>query len=990
MKKILAFVLIFLMFMIYLFPVSILGDENIATISVKNSLNFPIYKTVDFSVEIPSIDEEKGFALKDQEEFLPLDLVKKNEDVYIFRTIISLEGNEEKKILLTSLNKAAEYNEIFLPDFSGTSFMGIGSGRLAIASLQSNNSVNVTSKEGKIYEGILQERETRIIDLGSEKVFRIESSQPIFAFMSSLTSNPEETSSDDFSSVYGTHFILYIPRQIFVSTLKSNRIKLAKLSGKVIYDGDLQERGVYSNLKLEEDFYELYAEEPVNVTFGYVDDNIYGILYGDMNAYKGVSFGNIVISSLYPETSVEVKTSSSESKYVLSKKGDVQEINVISLFKDNFTEFAPVYITYSKPVLIYSDSNYGNLGGEQIPSIDFKNYVFRTGRVHNIGELKRSVSVVIVAEGDGTEVTVNGEKFNLGKFDYKQISFDKSHSLVEISSNNVVSVFEIGLDTTKEFFSTLLPINDNSVSTGVFVSLNNTPGNDNINTGNSSEIGFIGSVKIFFSNFWIKVTGLFQKLNFSTVFESIKTYTKDFFISVKQWFEQVSQRLIILLMPIADYVYPYISRYLPQITREQIAATIIIIVLLLILLVLLLPRRKKKKEVPIVSIEEAKKRSVSFNVKTIEESEAVPAEVEIKPPTIKIEKEKLTEAQEQATIIKEKAETKSVSEKEKPFVRTLPPWRRPIKPEEKKKEEEITSVTPVKEEVIFEEVKHEKEKLEAPSPPEIKEIPEERIEPQVGKEQAKTPTIEEVEEKESIGPSFEEFAQPSGEYEATQSFDAFAQPEGYIEEEKELPVEETKKTTEETAEEKSKEESEGFLSKLEESISGKKESEEKASTFDLLLKKIEEHEKITEEELQKEQSEKGGEKKEHLLPKETIKKKFDGGVVLDSDSLLRILSVLSQSEKMIFFEGKAFVSAKERTKISPENFDPNYKIGVIALTDIEERLAQDISKRIGGKYTTAEAILVAKKIRIKDVLVNDVPKIINFQGININKLSDVL
>lgn len=988
MKKVLAFVLTFSIFMVYLLPISVFADENLATISIKNSLNFPIYKTVEFSVEIPNIDEETDFALKDQEELLPLDLVKKDGDIYVFRTIISLGATEEKKLLLTSLSRLTEYNKIFLPDFSGTNFMGIGSGKLAIASLQNNNSVSVTSKEGEIYEGILQEKETKIINLSSEKIFRIESSQPIFAFVSSLTSNPENTSSDDFSSVYGTHFILYIPRQIFVSTLKPNRIKLTRLDGKVIYDGDLQERGVYSNLKLDEDFYELYAEEPVNVIFGYIDDNIYGILYGDINAYKGISFGNIVVSSLYPETSVEVKTLSSERRFVLSKKGDMQEVSIISSFKDNYTEFAPVYITYSKPVFICSDSNYGNLGGEQIPSIDFRNYVFYTGKVYNIGELKRNVSVAIIAEDDGTEVTVNGDKFNLGRFDYKQISFDKSHCFVEVSSNKTVSVFEIGLNTTKEFFSTLLPINDNSVSTGVVVFSNNTPGNGNINNGNSSEIGVVVSIKAFFSNLWTKITGLFQKLNFSAFFENTKVYTKNFFMSVKQWFEQLLQRLILLLMPIADYVYPYISRYFPQITREEIAVAIIVVILLLILLVILLPRRKKKKEIPIVSIEEAKKRSVNFNVKTIEESETVPSEVEIKPPTIKIEKEKLVETpEEQAAITREEIETKPVSEKEKPFMRTLPPWRRPLKPEQKKKEEETTTVTPVKEEIILEEVKPEEEKLEVP--PEIEEIPEERIEPQGGKERTKIPISKEVQEKPE-GPSFEEFAQPSGEYEATQSFDAFAQPEGYIEEEKELPVEEAKKTTEEITEEKSKEEGEVFLSKLEESISGEKKSESKDSTFDLLLKKIEEHEKIYEEELQRKESEKGEEKEEQLLPKETIKKKFGGGVVLDSDSLLRIISVLSQNERVMFFEGKAFISAKERSKISPKNFDPSYKIGVIALTDIEERLAQDISKRIGGKYTTAEAILVAKKIRIKDVLVNDVPKIMNFQGININKVSDVL
>lgn len=1016
MRKILLIFLI-LCILMFLSPRQTFGSEKVS-IQFENNTNLSIYKSFEFSIPIPKSGENSNFILKDAEgKELPLELIKKEDTIFTFRTLLSLDPNENKTLVLEFGSDLEQSNKhIFMPNFYGTKFVGIGSGKLVIISLSKENLVKVIGKNKNIFEGKLSEKEFKIIPLEENEVFSIESNAPLFAFVSSLSENPDINSSDDFSSVFGKHFLLYIPKEIFISALKSTKVKVSDLNGGVIYDGVLKDREIYFKTSLKEGIYEIESEEPVNVTFGYVDDNIYGIMYGDTESFKGVSFGSTLISSIFPNTSINIKTPSESKQFVLAKKGDLLEYKAINNFKENNTEFIPIYITYSDPVIIYSDSNFGNLGGEQIPSLDgsSKLFCFRTGKVYNFGDIKRNIGITVVASQNDTEVNINGKIYKMNTLDSVTEKFSESHALVEISSKKPVSVFEIGLDTSMEFFSTLLPIYDNSISfLGAIAGKNET---ENGQQGGSNSVKrFMDSVLGYFKEFWSNIEAFFKSENISNIIKNIEAFLKD-----------ASNRIIILLYPISEYLYPYISKVFPQVTKENISAFIFIAFILIILLLIFIPKRRKKKEnIPVVDIEDIKKRQVTFNIKTIEESVPSPTEVEEPHPTIiKIKKEEIKQTLEESL---EKTGTEGLVEEErKPFKVASPIWKRPVKPSQTKelqKEEKPIEVKPI-------EVK----------PIHVTEEIVENIE--VTKAQV-APTSEAQYKEEEKEQSFIDFVKPAilEEEEEVQSFDAFAQPKDFYKETLQERKDELLKEHEETeikipekeeeplineselegsqkqAEEKK--ESSEFLKELEKSLEevlkplGEKteekaspeekqtilkgeeqkeveEQEEETSTFDKLLQKIQKHEIIEEPAVKEEPISKPKEGVSKTSGKEILRKKLELGAVFDADSINKLFEILNEDEKRSIFTGKAFISANERTKIK-ENFEiSKYKLGIIALTEIEERLVSDISKRIGGNIASAEAILIARKIRINEVVVNDSPKIRNYQGININNLNEII
>ena len=105
---------------------------------------------------------------------------------------------------------------------------------------------------------------------------------------------------------------------------------------------------------------------------------------------------------------------------------------------------------------------------------------------------------------------------------------------------------------------------------------------------------------------------------------------------------------------------------------------------------------------------------------------------------------------------------------------------------------------------------------------------------------------------------------------------------------------------------------------------------------------------------------------------------------MDADSLLELLKL-----KKTEYLNQAFVSVSAQSHLE-EDIKIKYRIGVITLTSIEINFVEDLAHRIASKISTAEAVLIAKKIKAKDVVVSDSPKITSYQGIKIHSLKDLL
>jgi hypothetical protein len=906
----LLFLLIFVLVFTWI-SVPVVMSYSEISVEISNNLSFPLEKSVQFSVELPGFKVSNNISVNDGPAKLPVEIVKVANNIVTLKSLLEFKASEKKRLMVRYGDDISkEYTKIFKPDFIGNYFIGFGSDNLYIVSMATQNSVKISDSKGKVLlDKTLGLNETADLILGKDQTFEIRSDKPVFAELSSLKLDYVSNSSDDTTSVYGSYFTIFIPKEIFVSAYKNTHIKIQNFKGEVIFDGDLPERGVYSNLSLKPDFYTIETDVPVSIQFGYSDDNIYTIFYGNLNSFKGVSFGDIIYSSLYPDTTVTFKTKDKiYDPENLKTPGDYSLKEVVKEFSEETTEYEFVYIKFSAPVFIYSNSSSGNTGGEQIPSIDGsgKTFVFRTGKIYNFESINRKRKVVVVAENDNTNVSFNGKNLILNSLESYSENLANSFSLVKIESDKPIAVFETGIDSDLECLSVLLPILDEySISP---VTIVKSSGNESVQT----ELpALMKKIKEFFGKMGQGIISL-------KFYDGLKNF----------W-----QKILSLLMPVSQSLKPYLSNYFPSLTVEMLSVIIFYIILFIVIIILLFAfKPRKRKTVPKVTIEEISGRPVSFNIDTLEEKEAILVEEE-KPRIMK-----LSETEKQAPVKTEKGVSA-------------------LKEQEKQKPEEITITEKQfgrkfarfrSKEVKVETSKEEPEKISLPeeltkTSGQVEEIPQ-KIE-----EKAEKPLREKRIEKEK--PVTEELK-------PIESVEQKAEQAPAISEEK-------KKKAEEMEKEK---------------------VEEPLSSIEILLGKLKKEEKP--EEKLEQAPEKPVSAPQEIKP--VLKKTFEHTFVADAESLNRIFEAIANDEntkKLVI--SKVFISATEREKI---NFDINdkYRLGLIALTPIELRIAEDIGKRINAKAGTGEAILIARKIRALDVVVSDRPAITNYQGILINKIEDIV
>ena len=1077
MKKILIAVLICL-FLLTAAQVRA-ADVYSVTIQVKNPLPFSLTKVLNISVHSKKINSSDRFALFSNGKELPLQILKVSDGSVMFRTLVNLTPNEKKILTLkygTSINP--HYGIIFKPSFSGTYFAGIGSGNLYISSLEDNNRITVkfpgTSYTMPTFT--LNKYQHKVVPLKNRnEVFTITSAYPIFAEVSSLKSNCMANSSDDVSSVFGTYFILYIPKEIVVSSYENTNVRIYSFaSKKVIYNGTLPPRGMYKNLNLASGFYAISADRPVTIQFGCEDDNVYALNYGSLTEFKGVAYGNIVCSALFPNTTVKIKTADKTFKQItLENSGDFIYKDLIDKFYDYKSEMVPVYVEYSKPVLIYSDSNHGNIGGEQIPSVNGfgRIFVFLTGKIFNFDGVTHKRVVAIIPSYDETHITLNGKAYTLQKaFVPKYFYFDKSYSPVKINSDKAISVFEIGMRTDLECLTMLIPLKSNEVQANVAYAANPSqkPSVPSSNTPSSGKnfLTFLAPLGGMLKNGW-------NSLENTPWFKNISDTLSEFTKSITPYLKNLSKQIVSLFMPAAAMIYPYIHTYIPSLTQSELAA-ILFYLLIAFIIILLWPKKRKERNIPVVKVkeEELKKKKVAFNVRTIEEKgpsgikfgakgapktlspsaklkvkKAETPKKEAKPYPTETPKypfaAKKSEEVPAKNVLSAKgrktisAPSKGTFETEKEKKVTAVPSEekkralsvRNVPMEKEKIEEQKETVEKVKEEPkqahknILSAILHHKEAVEKET-----EESKEKVKPSKEIQKAEGIRKEEVAKSEEQKGVLSEFLnkkeQPevkeglAGQKEEKVSEEVVKEPK----EKKEKPEEKKKshgflsalfhgkeksevlqqhkeseeKPTEAKTEEKTSE------TKTEEKVPKAKEEEKVKTTpktsLDELLERVknEMKSKTTEnkpplktptvkekKEAPASELEKGKEAIEEEEPEE-IGVKLEASVVMDKYSAEKIANT-----DIIKRLSRTFVSAKDNPDIDSEK-RAKYRIGIIALTPIEMRIAEDLARRIGAKNSTGEMLLIAKKVGVKQIIVNDTPKITNYQGIRITNIKEVI
>ncbi|RLD20463.1 MAG: hypothetical protein DRI33_01425 [Caldiserica bacterium] len=468
----------------------------------------------------------------------------------------------------------------------------------------------------------------------------------------------------------------------------------------------------------------------------------------------------------------------------------------------------------------------------------------------------------------------------------------------------------------------------------------------------------------------------------SEFLEDISNAIQEFYKSMIPFFKNLSEKIVEFFLPAAELIYPYIHTYLPDVGTDTLAMILFYILLALIIL-LFIPKRKRKKSLPAIKLEESHRKIPSFNVKVLEEKETVKIDYEVdeKSMTIPVPEK----------IGKEEVVAKPGKSK-MPYGGGVPYGQKRV--------EKIDSKSKVQKQVEPSEIK---ESIPSVSKEEVKNPLEE-------KKNVEKIVVEQVpgkidKTKEAISPSDKEKGMEAKELnvkplELKKETELPKEPVNEIKEK--LETEEKEKPEKRDTETRLKGEAKEPSVPKEKAIPTEEReeevSEETKSSLDLLLEKVkreslEQESRKTEEEQAKgpiapekigKEEEKAAkepqQEKVHPLPSQV----FKSGVVMDADSLLELLKL-----KKTEYLNQAFVSVSAQSHLE-EDIKIKYRIGVITLTSIEINFVEDLAHRIASKISTAEAVLIAKKIKAKDVVVSDSPKITSYQGIKIHSLKDLL
>ncbi|MEF3245183.1 MAG: hypothetical protein K6343_04285 [Caldisericaceae bacterium] len=964
MKRFIVFALICVLVLVY---VETAQSQSMVDIVSENTLNIKVSKTVFFSIDKSVFNGLTGFELLDGQNKLPLSFIE-NGNTIIFKTYLNFNPLEKKNLKLVYGVSNPRYVEFFIPDYFGTHFIIPTSCNVNVFSSSSDNNVKIVKKDtNKLYFDItLHENNFKTLKLLEDGVYELVSNKPVLVSISTLTAPFDKDSSDDISSLYGTYFGVYVPKFLFIFAQDNAHIRVEDSDGKIVTESDIAKGSFYINTNLKEGFYIISSDKPVLVEYGYASDNVFATIFGVGNV-EFESFGGFGVSSIFKDTEVIVEFGGEKKTFTLKNVNDFEYFETQpDETEDNTLKMIPVKVSASKSVLIYAYGVYGNTDAEQLPGFsDFNKYNFRTGKVTNIyGERKRRV--VVIPVDNNTSFYVNGAKYTQGAFEKKEFLFNKSFSKVDISSNKQVVVFDLGIAKNREIFSTLIPYKTSEFIKVSTIAPSQDSENSTVNNPSPSdnkptqEKSFLEKVK----GAILSVAGKIMEFFKNTFSKFDLTYT---FGVIVAFFKNISLKILEFLKPLSLQIYNYTKNYFPNLTPDLISS-IISVAVLLILLIILFPKRheKKLKEVP---LKEIKKKPIAFDVKDIEireiekpVEEAKPVEEKAEVPLVKLKPE------EKAPVKDDKKIAEEQIAKEEKILRPIPQKRfgekpiieptKIIKPSEKKEEKPIIKVE--KEEKPIIKVEKVKEKEEEPLP-KVEEVVEKQEKPVIKVEEVKgkeeVPQTNPVEAVEEV--SFADFAQPPEDTETL------------------------KKTREVKKEEEVTEEKKETFKK-----------EQFRSTFDELLSKLEkEKQEQTEnkEAVEPIKEDVSKAKEEKLISETHVKIELKDRFVIDATSFRKIFESgkLSKSEKDNILN-RAFIAASEKAKINDIILEGGYKPAVIALSQIEERLAEDIAKRIGSNVITAFNILIAKKIRVSDVVVDDNPKIKNYQNTKIILIEEMI
>ncbi len=396
----------------------------------------------------------------------------------------SFKPNEEK-IYRIKETKQGDFNSIPISTSPGTLYHFVNYDKAHIISCEPNNKIDVLNNESKVLESFTLEK-------GKDNVFHsptptnivIKSEKPIYVFESSLSSDPlsqKESGDSDTTTLYGTHLFFYNPGHIWVSAYYPNtKVKILDQNQIPVHNFTINpENGLFLN-DLEIGSYSLVSSSPITLQTGFLDNENYSYIFGEINNVNGFSFGDLLFYSPYKDVKINLEYNDLKKTVSLSEPGSSSIVSTI----DSFSPSKPEYVYFSAssdlPFYVLSFSSGNNFGGEFSPGshgsfydVDFTMISSRVAKEFSKDQknlLEIYANEPFTSINLNTDSTENNQTISLSKFSFYDYLSAEPLSKISVSSDTLISCLQLHNYTSKGLFYYVPPI-----STTISYSFHETP-----------------------------------------------------------------------------------------------------------------------------------------------------------------------------------------------------------------------------------------------------------------------------------------------------------------------------------------------------------------------------------------------------------------------------------------------------------------------------------------------------------------------------------
>lgn len=395
---------------------------------------------------------------------------------------VSLAPFEEKKLILRKGESDLKGKRYIAPSHSpGTDFLFVNYKQAILISTEQDNEIQFFSNEGKQFlpetePVILGEGKSYILQTISPQLIHIKSAKPIFVYASSMNYQNDnvliEAGDSDTTTLYTNYAYIYLFKHIWISSYEETTVNLMDQNGRNVFSKTLSANSGYFKDDLKPGAYKVTSDHPVTIQFGYLDDENFSFIHGQNQMINGFAFGELVVQSIFPDTTVQIKWENQEkAKHQFKEASEIEKFNSIEAFNPKTAEYRFFSLSSNHPVRICSFSSGNNFGGEFITGTSgtYKddNFQLFTTRVSKEFSKEQRNLIELIGLHKDTNVEIKGsfqKRITLQENTHFDLPSSTPLEPITISSNAEMMVCQLHNYTNKGLFYFVPALSDATIS----------------------------------------------------------------------------------------------------------------------------------------------------------------------------------------------------------------------------------------------------------------------------------------------------------------------------------------------------------------------------------------------------------------------------------------------------------------------------------------------------------------------------------------------